>query len=320
MKNCPNCNYPLDKDYNFCPSCGFDLKSIQENIAGKDEIEELKKYIICDVCGEEIPEDSAFCSSCGAKVTGKEKSVLKNIEKKDAEKREVNPAPQLSSKAEQPASKSSTPAQKQKNKQQAAPVKKAAPQKSSAGGKKISPVQIAVMISGLLSVGVLIMWAAGLFGSAENTGSTFQQQQPETPAVSLENIQRINELEAAVKRDTTNLNTVLELAHLLNDSGMKERSVPYYQMYLRANPGNADVQVDLGVVYFEMQKYDIAKSRMRKGLALNPRHQIANFNMGIVNYSAGNLDSAKIWWNKALAIDPTSEIGKKAKELLDSHK
>lgn len=321
MKNCPNCNYHLDKDYNFCPSCGFDLRSIEENNSGKDEIEELKKYIICDVCGEEVPEGSQFCSSCGAKITGSEKIIEKRAEKPSSDQPSLENKSVLRDKA---------PVQKpQKNRPQTAPVKRTAPQqkapaqKPAAPGKNMSPVQLGALIAGLLAVGVLIMWGAGVFSGAQNSGANNlpeQQQLAGNPAVSLENVQRINELEAVVKRDSSNLNTVLELAHLLNDSGMKDRSVPYYLMYLRANPGNADVQVDLGVVYYEMQQFDMAKARMRKGLAINPRHQIANFNMGIVNLGSGNIDSAKVWWNKAVTIDPTSEIGKKAKELLDSHK
>ncbi|MGE5351190.1 MAG: zinc-ribbon domain-containing protein [Acidobacteriota bacterium] len=315
MKQCPNCNYPLDKEYNFCPSCGVDLKGLQENNSLKDEIEELKKYIICDVCGEEVPDGAQFCPSCGAKVTGREKS---------GEKRELKSP--LKEPAAETVSKAKAPVQKPRP-QAASPAKKAQAQKTSQkmtapAGKKMSPVQLWGVIAGLLVVGVLIMWGAGVFSSSENlTANNLQeQQQAGNPAMSLENVQRINELEAAVKKDSTNLNTVLELAHLLNDSGMKDRSVPYYQMYLRRNPMNADVQVDLGVVYYEMQQYNTAKMRMRKGLAINPRHQIANFNMGIVNLAAGSIDSAKIWWNKAVTIDPTSEIGKKAKELLDSHK
>ncbi|MGE5430854.1 MAG: double zinc ribbon domain-containing protein [Syntrophomonadaceae bacterium] len=322
MRNCPNCNNSLDKEYNFCPSCGFDLKSIQENNSGIDEIEELKKYIICDVCGEEVPEGSQLCGSCGAKITGNEKTVEKRVEKPS----EKQPAVE-----KKPVSKEKAAVQKPQNsKPQAAAQKKAAPKKApqqipAGSGKKLSPIQLGVMIAGFLAVGVLIMWGAGVFGGGHTTDSEQQRsveqpQQSVNPSVNLENVQRINELESAVNRDSTNLTTVLELAHLLNDSGLKERSVPYYQMYLRANPKNADVQVDLGVVYYEMQQFDMAKARMRKGLALNPRHQIANFNMGIVNLGAGSIDSAKIWWNKAVTIDPTSEIGKKAKELIDSHK
>ncbi|MCU7491243.1 MAG: zinc-ribbon domain-containing protein [Bacteroidota bacterium] len=311
MTQCPNCNYPLDKEYNFCPSCGVDLKGFQENNSGKDEIEELKKYIICDVCGEEVPDGSLFCPSCGAKVTGREKT---------GEKREVkSPLKELSAEP-----KAKAPVQKPKP-QQAPPAKKVQAQKPpqampASSGKKMSPVQLWGMIAGLLVVGVLIMWGAGVFSSSESSNGNNGQEQAGNPAMSLENVQRINELEAAVRKDSTNLNTVLELAHLLNDSGMKDRSVPYYQMYLRKNPMNADVQVDLGVVYYEMQQYNVAKTRMRKGLAINPRHQIANFNMGIINLASGSIDSAKIWWNKAVTIDPTTEIGKKAKELLDSHK
>ncbi len=90
-------------------------------------------------------------------------------------------------------------------------------------------------------------------------------------------------------------------------------------MYLRSNPKNAEVLIDLGVCYFELKRFNEAKASMKKGLKINPDHQIGLFNLGIVNFSQGNIDSAKYWWKKAYSISENTEIGKRAKQLLESN-
>ncbi|MDP1994604.1 MAG: tetratricopeptide repeat protein, partial [Ignavibacteria bacterium] len=79
---------------------------------------------------------------------------------------------------------------------------------------------------------------------------------------------------------------------------------------------NADVLVDMGVCYFDLQKYDEAIPLMEKAIKTNPVHQIAHMNLGIVNLAKGNIEKSKEWLQKAVAIDPNSEIGRKAKQLL----
>ena len=75
----------------------------------------------------------------------------------------------------------------------------------------------------------------------------------------------------------------------------------------------------MGVCYYQLGDTDSAIKTMESAVKMKPDHQIANFNLGIVNSAAGNHDKALEWWRKAVKIDPNSNIGKKAKDLLENH-
>jgi len=84
-------------------------------------------------------------------------------------------------------------------------------------------------------------------------------------------------------------------------------------------PGNADARVDMGVCYYNLGDFKTAISEMETALKYNPHHQIALLNLGIVNLSAGNLKESQDWLEKAVKENPDNDVGKRAKELLDSH-
>ncbi|MGE5410413.1 MAG: tetratricopeptide repeat protein [Clostridiales bacterium] len=330
---CPKCNFEVDPGHNFCPSCGYDLKEIrskiQENLnqqAINDDNTRGDNCVLCDVCGEETKVNTGYCQSCGAKLSGREHSLGSVIDKTATETGRVDEN-EFEKKSYPKKDDSTISGQKQKkhNKPSAVNAKAKIDKKVNSGNlsqKSLKPINIGIFIIALVALGVAILYFTGVFDSPKDGSKEIiaqDQQQQSGSKISLDDLQKINDLESAVKKDTTNYSSILELAHRLNDSGFYERAIPYYRMYLRANPKNVDVLVDLGVCFFELKQFDNAKAVMRKGWSINPRHQIANFNLGIVNFSAGQLDSAKIWWRRAIEIDPNSEIGKKSKELLDSH-
>ncbi|MDP4172830.1 MAG: tetratricopeptide repeat protein [Bacteroidota bacterium] len=330
---CPKCNFEVDSGHNFCPSCGYDLRELRSKVqedlnqqAINDGNTRSDNYVLCDVCGEETKVNTGYCQSCGAKLSGREHSLGSDIDRTAAKADSVDEN-EFEKKSFAKKDDSTISGQKQQKtiKPSAASPKAKIDKKVNSGNlsqKSLKPINIGIFIIALVALGVAILYFTGVFDSPKDRSKeiiTQDQQQQSGSKISLDDLQKINDLESAVKKDTTNYSSILELAHRLNDSGFYERAIPYYRMYLRANPKNVDVLVDLGVCFFELKQFDNAKAVMKKGWNINPRHQIANFNLGIVNFSAGQLDSAKIWWRRAIEIDPNSEIGKKSKELLDSH-
>jgi tetratricopeptide (TPR) repeat protein len=139
--------------------------------------------------------------------------------------------------------------------------------------------------------------------------------------VNLSNIKELTALEESVKNNPGDLDNLLKLAHLLNDSGFYQKAVERYQQYLKEKPLNADVIVDMGVCYFQLGKHQDAIANFKKGIEINPKHQIAHLNLGVVyGFGLKNITEAKKWWNKAVEFDPNSEIGKKAQEFLNQNK
>jgi len=298
---CPNCKNIINDDFSFCPKCGTQIKKNDHNNESGDLIEISE----CSVCGESVSADENFCPSCGSKITGNEKKKeigSQLLVSKIQQKKEINPA-----KKKTPKSDDKKNSDKQNKKSEL----------NNESQKKINTKQVFYFVGGVILLGIIIILSSGVFETpnVEKSDTAVQQESQ----IDLAAVQKINELEEVVKRDTTSIANVLQLAHSLNDAGFFVRAIEYYQMYLRSNPKNAEVLIDLGVCYFELKRFNEAKASMKKGLKINPDHQIGLFNLGIVNFSQGNIDSAKYWWKKAYSISENTEIGKRAKQLLESN-
>lgn len=237
----------------------------------------------CSKCGYEIRSaDFEFCPKCGTKISNELKSGLK--------KKQKNLSDNL-----------------QSHKQ----VK-----------TLDSKVIFGMGLGGVLLI-LLFLYLSGVFDATNvnstnsmNTGNLPQTQQS---GVDLSSIQKINELEAKVKANPNDHQSLLELAHLRMDSGFYEQAIQNYKTYLEHHPDDADVRIDMGVCYFNLRDFNTAITEMEKALQYQPNHQIGHLNLGVVNLNAGNIDKAKEYFKKTVEINPNTEAGQKAQQLLTSH-
>ena len=190
------------------------------------------------------------------------------------------------------------------------------------GDKTLNPkVLYGILIGGFAVIAIIIL-TSGILDSTPVTQTAMNQDQfqPNTNSgVNLNNMQLINDLEAKIKQNSEDYKSLLELAHLKNDSGLFDAAIVNYKTYLEKNPKDADARVDMGVCYFNLQDFPNAIKEMETALKYVPDHQIAHLNLGVVNLSAGNIDVSKQWLKKAYDLNPTSEVGKKAEQLLNNH-
>lgn len=185
--------------------------------------------------------------------------------------------------------------------------------------KAIDPVKLTYLVAILVIVGGAILYSSGIF---DQPSAPVVQHVPNDEfhkGADLSQLQEINRLRDLVTNNPSDHESKLHLAHLLNDSGFKEEAIKWYKQYLEDHPQEADVWVDMGVCYFDMNDFTNAISAMTKGIELNPQHQIAHFNLGIVYYTSGNLKEAVDWWNKSIEIDPSSDIASRARELIKNN-
>ncbi len=235
----------------------------------------------CTICGEPVEPDYNFCPSCGAKIG-------ETIQKS-------NPA---------------TKKIKQNNQKTEGQIPV----------KKISTTKIIYILIFLVAIGGIIIYSSGIFDKPKNNFRTDQMPDDEIHrGINLQSIQQINELEEELKANPEDKSKLLTLAHLLNDSGFKERAIEKYKEYLKTDSKNSDVLVDMAVCYYELGNNEEAIKLMKEALKYNPKHQIAHLNLGIVYLASGNHDEAISWWKKAVEINPNNEIGKRAQELIKSH-
>ncbi len=289
VKFCPECGEELKNNPKFCPNCGYKLFQEPEN-RGKNLSEPTAvtgKVIYCSICGEENPADAYECQSCGAALRKGKKPLQERISKADKkqkafDKREL---------------KSPTPVK----------------------ADHLDRTKIIYVSLGIVVILFMVVYTSGIFDTVPTVVPNQNVQQEGSSGVNLNNVQKINELEAQVKKNPSDTKLLLELAHLRNDSGLLDQAILDYKKYLQTNPGDADARIDMGVCYYKQKQYDLAIAEMKEALKYSPDHQIGHLNLGIVNLAAGNIEESKKWLTRAVEINPGTEIGKRAQELLQSH-
>ncbi|HSL90419.1 MAG TPA: tetratricopeptide repeat protein [Ignavibacteriaceae bacterium] len=183
--------------------------------------------------------------------------------------------------------------------------------------KQLDPKVIFGIFGGGAIIILIIILTTGVFDSPGVSTSSIP---PQTGSgVNLGNVQLINELEEKIKINPEDHKTLLDLAHLKNDSGLYEQAIINYKAYLELHPDDADARIDMGVCYFNLKDFESAKKEMLKALDYSPQHQIGHLNLGVVALSSGNLADSKVWFQKAIDIDPATDVAKRAEELLKSH-
>lgn len=282
--NCKNCDSRVEEKFKYCPNCGFEL--IDDS--SEQEVVKVEESISCEICGEINSKQNKYCSGCGAKLP---EGII------------PGKLPQKSKK---------TTAQKKQRKPELKTEKVNQNIESFSSGKLIS------IFSGVLVIGFIVLYSSGVFDSSSKKGGEMMNNNLSS-GVDLNNLQRINQLREKANTAPDDFETILELGHLLMDSGFFTEAISNYQKYLTKNPKNADVIIDMGVCYFELNQLDMADSIMQSALDFNPKHQIGHLNLGVVNLKKGNTEKSKDWFRKAIEINPATEYAQRARELLESH-
>ena len=247
VKFCPECGINLEKDYTYCPNCGFELITVR-------------------------------------------KELIKN---------------------NSPIAKTGKPNKIEGKKTQANPVTE----------NKLSFNKLLVVIGGLVLLITITLFTSGIFDSPKiNEMVQSPANTTQSPSVDLSKMNDIKALEDKIAANPEDTQSRIQLANLQLDSGMFDAAIVNYKKYIDKTPTDADAIVDMGICYYSLKNFDEAIAVMKKAIKINPRHQLALINLGIVSMSAGKMDEAKNWLQQAVDIDPTSDNGKKAKELLESHK
>jgi Tfp pilus assembly protein PilF len=82
------------------------------------------------------------------------------------------------------------------------------------------------------------------------------------------------------------------------------------------DPGNVDIQNNLGLTLHYINQSEEALAVLKKGSALNPDNQRIWLTLGYVNKALGNLDEAKLSLETAEQIDPDNDVGRSASKML----
>ncbi|MCH7773647.1 MAG: tetratricopeptide repeat protein [Bacteroidetes bacterium] len=286
---CAECGSNLNENFKFCPECGAKIISSNQNdTIGREQTtvsdptyKKTVEIIIFENCGNENHSDNKVCDGCGIKLEGT--VIRKAVEvKKPVTERVETPQPQ----------KYAEP-QKVKKKKKTKPTKKVEAQKEE---KEFDTKKIYLIIAVISIFTLIILFSSDVFDVGVPTVNT------NASGIDLGSLQKINNLEAKLNANPDDTETLLELAHLKNDSGFYDKAIPLYQRYLEKFPEDADARIDMGVCMYNLGDFDNAIKEMKKALEYEPNHQIGHLNLGVVNLTAGNIDVAKEWFQKAVDL------------------
>ncbi len=139
---------------------------------------------------------------------------------------------------------------------------------------------------------------------------------------------------AMPQRDKLEINTALMESLLSFDSKKKDPATmsllanKYFanKQYVEAadlygqlsaiDPGNVDIQNNLGLTLHYINKSEEALAVLMKGSALDPNNQRIWLTLGYVNKELGNLAEAKLSLETAERIDAASDVGRSASKML----
>lgn len=94
----------------------------------------------------------------------------------------------------------------------------------------------------------------------------------------------------------------LQTAIQLHNTGNLQQAEIHYRQILRHDPQNSDAFHLLGLIAYQVKKYDAAISCMKKAISLNPSASIYHLNIGNVFKAQGQLNTALKCYQKALSF------------------
>ena len=129
---------------------------------------------------------------------------------------------------------------------------------------------------------------------------------------------RITQLEQRAAAEPENAAVRTELGNLYFDAERPELAIPWYEAASRLNPADVNVSTDLAVSYYYTNQTDRALEQIDASLAIDPTHLKTLLNQGIIRaFGKQDLAGAAESWERVVAIAPDSPEGQRAQQGLD---
>ena len=148
-------------------------------------------------------------------------------------------------------------------------------------------------------------------GSKSSPASTQTQSAvPENPA------HERAALEEELRKKPGHPPILLRLAELERDAGRPSGAVPYLRQILDQDPKNEDARLELGRALYDAGDVEGALKETKQLLVDHPDQVDGLYNLGAIYANQNRLDLAREYWSKAVATAPTSDSGGRARESL----
>jgi cytochrome c-type biogenesis protein CcmH/NrfG len=133
------------------------------------------------------------------------------------------------------------------------------------------------------------------------------------------NEQRAADLKRVAANEPKNASVRVELGNVYFDAERYDLALPWYEEAYALNPKDANLSTDLGVAYYYTNQADRALAQFDKSLAIDARHLKTWFNIGIVRaWGKQDFKAAGDAWQKVVDIAPGTEDARRAQMGLES--
>jgi tetratricopeptide (TPR) repeat protein len=176
-------------------------------------------------------------------------------------------------------------------------------------------------ISGTM-FGLLVGWILGTQQAATPAVAAApagQQsaQLPATPAPPPLDVQRAAALERQANDEPANASVRVELGNLYFDAERFDLAISWYEAAMKLDPKNVNASTDLAVSYYSANQIDRALAQFDVSLKIDASHTKTLLNQGIVRaFGKQDLEGASQSWDRLVAIAPNSPEAIRAKEAL----
>ncbi len=144
-------------------------------------------------------------------------------------------------------------------------------------------------------------------------------QTPPAPAVPPVDETRAAELRQAAEQSPGDAQVRVDLGNLYFYAQRFEEAVPWYEAVLELDPGQIDVSTDLGLAYYYLEDTERALAQFDRSFDIDPEHPKTFLSLGMVRaFGNRDLDGAMAAWEEVVRVAPGSSEALAATEALQS--
>jgi len=179
-------------------------------------------------------------------------------------------------------------------------------------------------ISGVF-FGLVIGWILGTqqapatAAAVVPTAQAAAQLPADAPPPPVLDVQRASALERQANSEPNNATVRVDLGNLYFDAERYDIASSWYEAALKLEPKNVNASTDLGVSYYASNQADRALTQLDYSLSIDPAHAKTLYNQGIVRaFGKQDLDGAAKSWELLIKVAPQSPEAERARTGLAS--
>ena len=130
--------------------------------------------------------------------------------------------------------------------------------------------------------------------------------------------ENFNKLHAELLNNPDDPDLNMQMGNMLFDVEKYDQAIIYYRKAMSGRPDFISAQIDLSICYYNLNIVDTALIEMKKALRFDPVHTKGLFNMGVMYYNTSQIDSAKHYWQQQLDLHPDSPEADVARGILNN--